>query len=59
VGTLNKIFKTIEQAGEIKGSGFGVDVTDLVGADLLNPEKGVYILNGIGGHGGHLEGMDV
>ena len=48
MGTLNKIFKTIEQAGEIKGSGFGVDVTDLVGADLLNPEKGDYANVGAG-----------
>ena len=42
MGTLNKIIKAVEQAGEIKGSGFGVDVTDLVGKDLLDSEKGDY-----------------
>jgi hypothetical protein len=48
LGTLNKIFKTLEQSSQTKGSGFGVDVTDLVGADLLNPEKGDYANVGAG-----------
>jgi hypothetical protein len=48
VGTLNKIFKTLEQSGNTKGSGFGVDVTDLVGKDLLDSEKGDYANVGAG-----------
>jgi hypothetical protein len=48
MGTLDKIFKTLEQTGNKKGSGFGVDVTDLVGADFLNPEKGDYANVGAG-----------
>jgi hypothetical protein len=48
VSTIKKILKTIEQAGETKGYGFGIDVTDLVGKDLLNSEKGDYANVGAG-----------
>jgi hypothetical protein len=48
VSTIKKILKTVEQAGETKGYGFGVDVTDLVGKDLLDPEKGDYANVGAG-----------
>lgn len=36
MGTLDKIFKGIEQISQTKGTGFGVDVTDLVGKDLVD-----------------------
>ena len=36
MGTLDKIFKGIEQINQTKGTGFGVDVTDLVGKDLVD-----------------------
>ena len=48
MSAIKKILKAVEQAGETKGSGFGVDVTDLVGKDLLNPEKGDYANVGAG-----------
>ena len=48
MGTLNKIFKTLEQSSQTKGSGFGIDVTDLVGKELLDSEKGDYANVGAG-----------
>jgi hypothetical protein len=48
VSTIKKILKTVEQAGETKNYGIGIDVTDLVGKDLLNPEKGDYANVGAG-----------
>ena len=48
MSAIKKILKAVEQAGETKGSGFGIDVTDLVGKDLLNPEKGDYANVGAG-----------
>jgi hypothetical protein len=48
VSTIKKILKTIEQAGETKNYGIGIDVTDLVGKDLLDSEKGDYANVGAG-----------
>jgi hypothetical protein len=48
VSTIKKILKTVEQAGETKNYGIGIDVTDLVGKDLLNSEKGDYANVGAG-----------
>ena len=48
MSAIKKILRAVEQAGETKGSGFGIDVTDLVGKDLLNPEKGDYANVGAG-----------
>jgi len=48
VSAIKKILRAVEQAGEKKGSGFGVDVTDLVGKDLLDSEKGDYANIGAG-----------
>ena len=48
MSAIKKILRAVEQAGEKKGSGFGIDVTDLVGKDLLNSEKGDYANIGAG-----------
>jgi hypothetical protein len=50
VGTIKKIFKEVERGLGSKDSvtGFGVDITDLVSKDLLNPEKGDYANVGAG-----------
>jgi hypothetical protein len=48
VSAIKKILRAVEQAGEKKGSGFGIDVTDLVGKDLLDSEKGDYANIGAG-----------
>ena len=48
MSTIKKILKTIEQAGETKNYGIGIDVTDLVGKDLLDSEKGDYANVGAG-----------
>ena len=48
MSAIKKILRAVEQAGEKKGSGFGVDVTDLVGKDLLDSEKGDYANIGAG-----------
>jgi hypothetical protein len=50
VSTIKKIFKEVERGLGSKDSvtGFGVDITDLVSKDLLNPEKGDYANVGAG-----------
>ena len=48
MSAIKKILRAVEQAGEKKGSGFGIDVTDLVGKDLLDSEKGDYANIGAG-----------
>jgi hypothetical protein len=50
VSTIKKIFKEVERGLGSKGpvAGFGIDVTDLVGKDLLNSEQGDYANVGAG-----------
>jgi hypothetical protein len=50
VSTIKKIFKEVERGlgSKSSGSGFGIDITDLVGKDLLDSEKGDYANVGAG-----------
>ena len=48
MGAIDKIVKAVGQASQTKGSGFGIDITDLVGKELLNSEKGDYASIGAG-----------
>jgi hypothetical protein len=50
VSTIKKIFKEVEKGlgSKSSGSGFGIDITDLVGKDLLDSEKGDYANVGAG-----------
>jgi hypothetical protein len=50
VSTIKKIFKEVERGLGSKDpvAGFGIDITDLVGKDLLNSEKGDYANVGAG-----------
>jgi hypothetical protein len=50
VSTIKKIFKEVERGLGSKDpvAGIGIDITDLVGKDLLNSEKGDYANVGAG-----------
>ena len=50
MSAIKKIFKEVERGlgSKSSGSGFGIDITDLVGKDLLDSEKGDYANVGAG-----------